>query len=167
MSPDNNSPWSQPDLAALAADPNTPLETLRDLAVQYPQLQATIALNPSTYPDLLTWLKQVGDDGVQAALQHRDYYGPVYPQVNVPGDGWNQPAEATAAASVVPTPEPAAEPPTPAATVVPTPEPAAQPSASPASEEPPVSASDTEPPTSSATEPPAEYAPVPLPTVVP
>ncbi|MFP7695754.1 hypothetical protein [Trueperella sp. LYQ143] len=66
------------DFAALAADPQTPLETLHYIAAQYPQLRPAIALNPSTYPALLEWLGQLGDPTVDAALAQRGSEGASY-----------------------------------------------------------------------------------------
>lgn len=59
-------------LADQAADPNTPLERLAELAFAHEKLRATIALNPSTYPDLLTWLGEIGDPEVDFALRKRN-----------------------------------------------------------------------------------------------
>ena len=59
-----------PDLLA-AADPSTPLHELMRIAEEKEDLRATIAANPSTYPDLLTWLGTLGDPQVDAALASR------------------------------------------------------------------------------------------------
>lgn len=55
-----------------AADPETPLDVLAELAYQHPELRAAIAANPSTYPDLLEWLGNLGDPEVDRALRARD-----------------------------------------------------------------------------------------------
>lgn len=54
-----------------AADPTTPLEVLADLAYRHPELRPIIAANPSTYPDLLEWLGNLGDPDVDVALRRR------------------------------------------------------------------------------------------------
>jgi hypothetical protein len=56
---------------ALASDPNTPLETLAELAQSHPEVRPQIALNPSTYTGLLEWLAQLQDPLVDAALTVR------------------------------------------------------------------------------------------------
>ncbi|MFC7403563.1 hypothetical protein [Georgenia alba] len=58
-------------LEAQAADPGTPLATLHQLAQHHPELRATIAENPSTYPALLEWLGKLGMPEVDAALARR------------------------------------------------------------------------------------------------
>lgn len=55
----------------LASDPATSLELLAELAYQHPELRATIASNPATYPGLLEWLAQIGDPRIDAALAKR------------------------------------------------------------------------------------------------
>ncbi|WP_222851138.1 hypothetical protein [Phytoactinopolyspora mesophila] len=57
--------------AAMAADPNTPLQTLADIAAKEPSLRPHIASNPATYPELLDWLGQLGDPAVDDALRRR------------------------------------------------------------------------------------------------
>ena len=59
------------DLLARAADPSTPLAELAELAYAHAEVRAAIARNPSTYDDLLTWLAQLGDADVDAALLSR------------------------------------------------------------------------------------------------
>lgn len=54
-----------------ARDPNTPLPTLQAIASDYPALRPALALNPSTYPDLLDWLRELGDPEIDAALTQR------------------------------------------------------------------------------------------------
>ncbi len=57
--------------AAEAANPGTSAQELFDIASNVPELRAAVASNPSTYPDLLTWLGQLGDPAVDAALKAR------------------------------------------------------------------------------------------------
>ena len=63
---------ADPDAALLAeaADPATPLVRLQELAT-HPRARVAVAANPSTYPDLLTWLGQLGDPAVDEALSRR------------------------------------------------------------------------------------------------
>lgn len=58
-------------LAREAANPATPLTTLQLLARDHPELRATIATNPSTYPALLEWLGRLGVPEVDDALRAR------------------------------------------------------------------------------------------------
>ncbi len=58
--------------AAEAANPETPAQELFDIASNVPELRAAVAANPSTYPDLVTWLGQLGDPAVDAALKARN-----------------------------------------------------------------------------------------------
>lgn len=76
---DNSSP--QPSTAttqetrigdSVASDPNTPAVTLFEIATNSPSLRPAVAANPSTYADLLTWLGQLGDPAVDAALAQRE-----------------------------------------------------------------------------------------------
>ena len=65
-------PQTPPDpQAAAAADPATPLPELMSIAASRPDLRPTIAENPSTYPDLLQWLGQLGDPEIDAVLRRR------------------------------------------------------------------------------------------------
>lgn len=57
--------------AAEAADPNTSAAALYDIATTIPELRATVAANPSAYPDLLDWLGKLGDPEVNAAIAAR------------------------------------------------------------------------------------------------
>ncbi|PZF80391.1 zinc ribbon domain-containing protein [Jiangella anatolica] len=57
--------------ARTALDPNTSLQTLADIAAQEPGLRKYVAANPSTYPELLTWLSQLGDPEIDEALRRR------------------------------------------------------------------------------------------------
>ncbi len=61
--------------AARAADPNTPLADLAALAHEHPAVRAAVAANPSTYPDLLAWLAELGDPDVDAAIASRETAG--------------------------------------------------------------------------------------------
>ena len=63
---------ADPDAALIAeaADPATPLARLQELAT-HPRARVAVAANPSTYPDLLTWLGQLGDPEVDEALRRR------------------------------------------------------------------------------------------------
>ncbi|MDO5049159.1 MAG: hypothetical protein Q4D87_04670 [Actinomycetaceae bacterium] len=79
MNTDPSASRPQPDLQAIAANPNTDLEVLRTLAYEYPHLRPVVALNPSAYEGLLQWLGTLGDEGVNAALLQRQQSGPVYP----------------------------------------------------------------------------------------
>lgn len=78
MNTDPSVPYQRPDLAAMAANPATDMETLRTLAAEYPGLRATIALNPNAYDGLVDWLEQTGDPQVVAAVVQRRTSGPVW-----------------------------------------------------------------------------------------
>lgn len=54
-----------------AADPSTPLQVLADIAGSEPALRPYVAANPSAYPELLSWLAQLGDPAVDEALRRR------------------------------------------------------------------------------------------------
>ena len=56
---------------SLAADPSTPMRILADLAYQQPGLRPVVAANPGAYPDLLLWLRKLGDPAVDSALSAR------------------------------------------------------------------------------------------------
>jgi hypothetical protein len=56
---------------AKASSPETPLVELATLAYEHPELRALIAANPSTYEDLLAWLRELRDPAVDAALASR------------------------------------------------------------------------------------------------
>ena len=58
-------------LIAEASNPATSLARLQEIAASHPEARAAIAGNPSTYPDLLTWLGQLGDPAVNEALRQR------------------------------------------------------------------------------------------------
>ncbi|WP_139738655.1 variant leucine-rich repeat-containing protein [Actinomyces wuliandei] len=64
-------PQAKDELTARAQDPNAPLETLHQLAQNYPDLRPHIAANPRTYPALLEWLGTLDDPAVDAALAAR------------------------------------------------------------------------------------------------
>ena len=59
------------DMQRQAADPHTPLSTLQSIAQDYPALRPVLALNPSTYPDLLEWLRDLDEPEVNQALAER------------------------------------------------------------------------------------------------
>jgi hypothetical protein len=67
----DDTPGSSGFDARTALDPNTPLQVLADIAAQEPGLRKYVAANPSTYPELLTWLSQLGDSEVDEALRRR------------------------------------------------------------------------------------------------
>jgi hypothetical protein len=69
--PVTDAPGSSGFDARTALDPNTPLQVLADIAAQEPGLRKYVAANPSTYPELLTWLSQLGDPEVDEALRRR------------------------------------------------------------------------------------------------
>lgn len=79
--------------AAQASDPQTPAQTLADIAAMRPDLRPAVAANPSAYPALLEWLKSLGEPAVDAALASREQATQVLPQ---------QPAPPVAAAPVAP-----------------------------------------------------------------
>lgn len=54
-----------------AADPGTSAIRLHELASNHPNLRPLIAINPSTYPGLVTWLAQLDDPAVNLALKQR------------------------------------------------------------------------------------------------
>ena len=68
QTPDPQTPDPQ---TRAAADPATPLPDLMSIAASRPDLRALIAQNPSTYPDLLRWLGQLGDPAIDVALARR------------------------------------------------------------------------------------------------
>ncbi|GEL94791.1 DUF7937 domain-containing protein [Cellulomonas composti] len=57
--------------AEQAADPRTELADLATIAAQAPELRVHLAENPSTYPDLVEWLRQLDDPEIAAALARR------------------------------------------------------------------------------------------------
>lgn len=57
--------------AAEARDPETPLALLADLAYDHPELRSVIAENPSTYPELIEWLRELQDPAINAAIARR------------------------------------------------------------------------------------------------
>lgn len=59
------------DMQRQAADPHTPLSTLQSIAQDYPTLRPVLALNPSTYPGLLEWLRDLDEPEVNQALAER------------------------------------------------------------------------------------------------
>lgn len=78
---------SQSFTAAQAADPGTPAHVLADIAAQRPDLRAALAANPAIYPALLSWLSDLHDPAVDAALAARSAPGldrptPLTPSAN-------------------------------------------------------------------------------------
>ncbi|MDJ0337789.1 hypothetical protein [Cryobacterium sp. PH31-O1] len=72
VAPTHAPPAPAPSAASLAAaDPATSAAVLYDLAQKRPEVWPQLAGNPSTYPDLLTWLAQTPDPLVQQALRAR------------------------------------------------------------------------------------------------
>ena len=61
-----------PDLEARAADPSTSQSELHGLAANHPDLRAIIAENPTTYPELVEWLRGLNDRQINAALARRE-----------------------------------------------------------------------------------------------
>lgn len=53
---------------AQAADPGTSAQDMARIAAERPDLWPSLAANPSLYPDLRQWLRQVGGEEVQEAL---------------------------------------------------------------------------------------------------
>src|SRR5699024_8640307 len=61
-----------------AHDPETPAATLADIATHRADLRPAIALNPTTYPDLLKWLGDLNDPAINQALATRGHAtGPI------------------------------------------------------------------------------------------
>lgn len=58
-------------MAGAASSTSTDAETLREIAYHFPELRPVVAANPSAYPGLLTWLGELGDPAVDAALAAR------------------------------------------------------------------------------------------------
>jgi len=57
--------------ARQAADPATDPSVLARIAAEAPELRASLATNPATYPALLTWLADLHEPAVDAALATR------------------------------------------------------------------------------------------------
>ena len=53
------------------ADPALPPAELAQIAHEHPELRPRVAAHPAAYPDLLTWLGQLGDPAVDAVLTAR------------------------------------------------------------------------------------------------
>ena len=51
-----------------ASDPGTSMQDMARIAAERPDLWASLAANPSLYPDLREWLGQVDDPAVKEAL---------------------------------------------------------------------------------------------------
>lgn len=97
-----------PDAGLLreAQDPTTPAARLAEIAATAPELGAEIAAHPNTYPELLDWIEQYGDERGRTAVAARRTPGAVPPAVATPaapaspfGDA---PAAAPAAAPASP-----------------------------------------------------------------
>jgi hypothetical protein len=58
-------------IRAEAANRRTSALRLREIASTVPEARAAVASNPKAYPDLLTWLANLGDPDVDAALERR------------------------------------------------------------------------------------------------
>ncbi|WP_194085947.1 hypothetical protein [Cryobacterium sp. TMT1-3] len=72
LEPTSELPIEAPSAASLtASDPASSAAELYELAQKYPEVWPQLAGNPSTYPDLLTWLAQSPDPLVQQALRAR------------------------------------------------------------------------------------------------
>ena len=94
------------ELVARAQDPNAELETLHQLAQNYPGLRPYIAVNPRTYPALLEWLGTLGDPAVDAALASRGsrpQSAQSSPQLAVVSPPGTQPSAPSARSSEAPT----------------------------------------------------------------
>ena len=94
------------ELVARAQDPNAELETLHQLAQNYPGLRPYIAVNPRTYPALLEWLGTLGDPAVDAALASRGSQpqsAQSSPQLAVVSPPGTQPSAPSARSSEAPT----------------------------------------------------------------
>ena len=57
--------------AAQALDPMTDPMTQHDIAQNAPQLRPYLARNPNIYPELLSWLASLPDDGIRRAVAER------------------------------------------------------------------------------------------------
>jgi hypothetical protein len=64
-------PTSLDAIRAEAANRRTSAVRLREIASTVPEARAAVASNPKAYPDLLTWLGNLGDPEVDEALQRR------------------------------------------------------------------------------------------------
>ncbi|MCC3273208.1 hypothetical protein MUK71_03940 [Arthrobacter zhangbolii] len=58
-------------LLAQAEDPGTSSLRLQELATDHPMVRPAVAANPAAGPELLSWLKALNDDGVNAAIARR------------------------------------------------------------------------------------------------
>jgi hypothetical protein len=58
-------------IRAEAANRRTSAVRLREIASTVPEARAAVASNPKAYPDLLTWLANLGDPDVDEALERR------------------------------------------------------------------------------------------------
>jgi len=83
--------------AVAASDPQTPAAELARLAYERVDLRASIAANPATYPELLTWLGELGDPAVDQALQVRAAGSGRFSAPDPGYQGQQQPGEGSAA----------------------------------------------------------------------
>ncbi|HEV7184715.1 MAG TPA: hypothetical protein VGN33_09470 [Leifsonia sp.] len=60
------------NLAETARDTSTTLEELALIAYEHEELRPLVAANPSAYPGLVNWLRELGDPLVDRALRTRD-----------------------------------------------------------------------------------------------
>ncbi len=54
-----------------ASDPSTSAHALHEIATTVPELRPAVAANPSAYPELLTWMGQLGEKAVDDAIAAR------------------------------------------------------------------------------------------------
>lgn len=69
-------------VAQEASDPRTSATRLQQICISHPELQGTVAKNPSTYPALLEWLSNHGTPEAKAAVLQRR--SGVIPPIAVP-----------------------------------------------------------------------------------
>ena len=81
----------EPEKHAAAANPATPLESLAELARESPELHKVVAANPSAYPALLDWMRELGEPELTAVIAQRaagtpapDATVPVYSPIAAP-----------------------------------------------------------------------------------
>lgn len=122
---------SDPGTLREAQDPATPAARLAEIAAADPALGAEVAVHPNTYPELLDWIAQYGDDRARAAVAARrqpvaDAAPPAVPIV-APVDPFAAPTAPHTAARIDPFGAPAAAPASPFGTA---PSPAGAPAAS-------------------------------------
>ncbi len=119
---ENPSDFSRRADQRIARDPATSPAQLAAIVQYRPDLWADVALNPSTYPELLQWLSMTGDPAVAPALAQRTTtstppvgappvvtppmpVSPTFPAPGFPpGSGTSTPASGSAPASAAPAP---------------------------------------------------------------